>query len=384
MQLHSAQFPEERTVFRKANGVTKTLSVVIRKQYDLETDFIPEMWHQRLKIALAHDNISWEGDRYLGGVAQDGDYNIQWPEGVLHYPTAKAECKVQVTPFDATNSNCQTCEEASQLILEDDTITGIYGSLQEDTDYTWPVADNDTICCYPAVFSLTSFNSDYLTSASIDPTTGLLSIHTGTDLVGANGLLIATYRVTCPNGGYDEADVYASFEGTIEGCLAPTNLTATLISTDEITFDWDAPGVGMFAYYWEIYEGTLPIGSPVQTGSIGLTTDTSLLVVGLTPGTEYYFQIRQTCESSDSNFVSYQTETAVESANCGSYQVTFDTGGQPGDSAFVTYTNCNSNPENNSVPFGSSRIFCMLQTAPGTPVWFISSVPVTISYIGEC
>lgn len=383
MQLHSAQFPEERTVFRKANGVTKTLSVVIRHTYEVETDFMPELWHRRLKIALGHDNISWEGDHYLGDVAQDGDYNIQWPDGVLHYPTAKAECKVQVTPFDATNSNCQTCEEATQLELLDDTVTSeIYGgNLQEDEDYTGDLADNDLICCYPAVFSLVSFNSDYLTSATINATTGVLSIHTGIDLVSANGILIATYRVACPNGGYDDANVYADFDGTIPGCLAPTNLEVTGVDSDAISYSWDAPEGGTLTYYWEIYEGSGPVGSPVQTGTTSLTT---IEVAALDPDTEYYFQIRQNCYGSNSNFIDTTESTSADSGNCGEYTAEFNSGGSPGDFAFVTYEKCTGGPLTIFIPYGSSRIFCMFQTAPGIPFSFTSSVPVDLIYNGLC
>ncbi len=388
MQLHSAQFPEERTAFRKANGITKTLSVVVRKTYEVETDFLPEIWHQRLKIALAHDNISWEGDRYLGGVSQDGDYTIQWPDGVLHYPTAKAECKVQVTPFDATNNNCQTCEEATQLELVDDTITNeLYGGdLQEDTDYTWPVADNDLICCYPAVFSLVSYNSEYLTNASIDAATGLLSIHTGTDLASANELLIATYRVTCPNGGYDDADVYANFEGTApDACLAPTDIEIESFGPNGFTFSWTEAFPGA-SYYYELYEGTSPIGTPVQSGDLGSLT--SATITGLDSDTDYYFQVRTTCYDSVSNYIGIGGHTTPESAVCGEYEVAFDDGtGIPSNSLSFTYRDCNGVLQPTVVFNNSSVLICALQTSPGVPVFIKaagSGAGMTTTYIGEC
>lgn len=390
MQLHSAQFVEDRNVFRKANGVTKTIFVVIRKTYEVETDYLPEILHQRLKIALAHDEVSWEGDRYLGGVAQDGDYTIQWPDGVLHYPTAKAECKVQVTPFDATNSNCQTCEEASQLSLVDDTITGIYGELQEDTDYTWPLADNDLICCYPAVFSLVSYNSTYLTSATINAATGVISITTGTDLMSANGLLIATYRVTCPNGGYDDADVYADIEGTnVDSCAGPSNAEATLINTEDITFEWDSPGVGLFTYYWELYESSTPVGTPVQTGTLTMTGDTSILLSGLTSDTDYYFQIRRTCPDSDSIFAGVLAHTVPETDTCGQYDVAYDDGtGDPSHSLSVQYRDCNLNIQLVLVFNNSSVIICAGQTSPGVPVAIsggsAGGSTMTVTYLGLC
>jgi len=380
MQLHSAQFPEERSTFRKANGEVKTMSVVIRKQYELETDFFPEKWHQRLKIALAHDSVSWEGERYFGDVAQDGDYTIEWPEGALHYPTAKAACKVQVTPFDATNSNCQSCQEATQLNLQDDQATGIYGDLQENHSYSVNTADNDSICCYPAVFSLVSFNSDYLSSASIDPNTGILSIHTKTGLASINSLVIARYRVTCPNGSYDEADVIANIDGSLPAdCLAPTGLLINSISSSGAHAQWTEPVPGS-TYYWELYKNSGPIGSPVQTGTV---TDDEMTLTGLDADSEYYFRVRRVCDVySNSNYVATTFDTSVAVVSCGSYRLT-NTGDQP--FTVAVYKDCEGN---NSTPqyifYQNSLIVCALENSPGDPVLISASPNVTIEYLGSC
>lgn len=377
MQLHSAQFPEERTSFRKANGVVKTLSVVIRKEYELETDYLPERWHERLKMALAHDIVTLEGERYLGDIAQAGDYNIEWPEGVLHYPTAKAGVKVQVTPFEATNDNCQTCEEASQLDLEDDT-----QDMVEDTDYNIDVTENDAICCYPAVFSVTSFNSDYLTSASIDPTTGLLTVHTGTDLVSANGMLLVTYRVTCPNGGYDEANVYGNITGSVVGCLAPVNVENEVTSSDSAAFVWEDGGSSPPQYYWELYEGTGPVGTPIQTGTETLTQTPT--ITGLDPNTQYYFQVRSVCaEDNVSNYATLTFFTGATDENCGSYTLY---NGNTGPTAFakVTYTDCTGNLAQTTVFNLNSRIICALENSPGDAVNITVPTGVTINYTGPC
>jgi hypothetical protein len=376
MQLHSAQFPEERTVFRKANGTTKTLSVVVRKQYELETDWLPEKWHERLKMALAHDNVTLEGERYLGDISQDGDYNIEWPEGVLHYPTAKAGVKVQVTPFEATNDNCQTCEEASQLDLEDDT-----EDMVEDTDYNIDVAANDAICCYPAVFSLISFNSDYLTSASINPATGVLLVHTGTGLVSANGIVIATYRVTCPNGGYDDADVYGNITGSIVGCLAPINLEDLSPTPYTHTFGWADGGSTPDEYYYEIYEGTGPVGTPIMSGTVTGTEIADL--EGFDPGVTYYFQVRSVCgEENVSNFVGIQFTQASAAGVCGSYLL------YNGDTTNAwrnfSYLNCLGNTANGTVFTLNTVIICALETSPGNPASITVPPLFTITYLGEC
>lgn len=382
-QLHSPQFPDERSTFRKANGVVKTLSVVIRKTYQLETDYLPERLHQRLKIALAHDTVSVEGDTYLGLIAQDGDYTIEWPEGVLHYPTAKANATVQVTPFDASNSNCQTCDELSQVVLEDDEVAALYGEpLQEDTDYTADLAANDDICCYPAVFSLVSWNADYLDSASIDAATGELTIHTKTGLASISHILLATYRVTCPNGGYDEANVYADIEGSEPAvCGDVSDLVLTPLTSTTAHAEWADPfAVGDF--YWELYEGSLPVGSPVQTGSL---TSTGIDLVSLTPGTTYYFQVRSVCYGSTGNFVGSQFTTNPEEETCGSYQVSYF------DPSGVTpiytqgWADCNGFTQYIFIPSGQSRTLCALESSPGNPVLLATSNPnVTITYLGPC
>jgi hypothetical protein len=381
LQLHSPQFPEERRVFRKANGQAKTLSVVIRKVYELETDFLPESWHQKLKIALAHDVVTVEGEKYLGDISQDGDYAIEWPEGVLHYPAAKANVKVQATPFDATNSNCQTCEQVSQLSLEDDQATGLYGPLQEDEDYTVNTAENDSICCAPAVFSLVSFNSDYLDSCTIDPSTGVVSMHTGTGLTSVNGIVLATYRVTCPDGAYDEADITADIEGSIEGCLAPSllNLNGDTQTTAQASWTEAVPGS---TYYWELYEGAGPIGVPVQTGTI---TDDELSIAGLTADTDYYFQIRTVCsESLSSNYISGQFDTLPGGdASCGMYRLRYE---RPFFSGFINvdFTNCDGDTESTSVINNIPKIICALQNSPGDPVFISTSAFLTIEYIELC
>jgi hypothetical protein len=381
IQLHSAQFPEERQVFRKANGQSKTLSVVIRKTYELETDYMPEKWHQRLKIALSHDNITLEGEHYIGGISQDGDYNIDWVDTPLHYPTAKGGTKVQVTPFDATNSNCQSCEAMSQLSLVDDEATGLYGSaLEEDTDYTVPAPENDSICCYPAIFSITSYNSDYLTSCTIDPDTGIISIHTGTSLVAVNGLKIATYRVTCPDGSYDEADVYADINGTVEGCLAPTGLSVIATGPSDLLATWTETIPGS-TYYWEVYAGSMPVGSPIQTGSV---TDDEVTVTGLNPDTEYYFQVQTTCEETSSNFIGQAVITSESSSSCGRYTIEYNNPSLVG-ATLINYTDCDGNEDSILVSNHTFRFLCVLQNSPGDPVNLTTTNPfVTITYSEEC
>src|SRR5688572_11990655 len=105
IKLHKPQFPEETEEYRKANGVTVVLSVVIRKVYEGQTDSLPEKLHERLKIALRHDSVIIEGDKYVGAITQEGSYDIEWID-FLSKPIAQAKFKANVTPFNASNSNC--------------------------------------------------------------------------------------------------------------------------------------------------------------------------------------------------------------------------------------------------------------------------------------
>lgn len=378
IKITRPQFPEERSEYRKANGEVKTLSVVVRKVYEGQTDYLPEKWHERLKMALSHDEINIEGDKYLGGIAQEGDYNIDW-QTFLDYPTAMATFKAQVTPFSATNNNCISCAEATQLNLVDDTIPNLYDLLEEEGEYEINVATNDEICCYPAVFSITSYNTTFLLSAVIDQS-GNLSIVMRNNLQSANDILLVTYRVTCPSGAYDEAGVYGSVNGSVMGaCVAPTDLEVTELTTTSATISWTAavpdPDQG---YLWELYEGVTLIDSG-QTD--GLSVDLS----GLDPATEYTLLVKSDCGGgslSNLNPVISFT-TLEESEACGRYEVTFDDGsGLRGNSTEVTYLNCDSEYATTTVFNLSSRFICALQASPGLPIYIEGAS--TIDYIEPC
>lgn len=363
-KLTRPQFPEDRTVYRKANGETKVLSSVVKKTYEGETDWWPEKWHQRLAIALGHDNITIEGDKYLGGVVKDGDYEIDW-QPFLDYPTAKAKFSIQTTPFDNTNSNCMSCEEASQLSLEDNT----FGDpLEEDQEYNINVADNDNICCYPAIFSISSFDSDYLESANIDQE-GNIVIQTKDSFISANGIKLLTYRVTCPNGRFDEADVFANLEGSEPGCIAPSNPIISSITTSSCNINFTASPSIPDHYFWRLYRADSP-GAPVQSGS----SATSVSLTSLDSGTSYKWYVRSQCapgndDSDASNFIEADFTTNPDTSLCGKYSLSFSnpTLG-PGASRSATYLDCIGSYQTTVILNNISKEVCALQTTPGTPV----------------
>lgn len=371
-----AQFPSEQNIFRRADGTSKTLSAIVRKVYEGETNYLPEVIHERLKIALMHDDVTIEGQRYLGGVSVEGDYDIDW-QRFLDFPLAKAEFKVQVTPFNYSNDNCQTCDEATQLSLDDDTITGPYEALEEGQEYEYNVFANDSICCSPVTAEIVTINSLYVESATIDAITGVVTITMKATMPSATLANLLTYRVTCPNGNYDDADVFANVSGSEEACEPPSSLVIDSTAETEAEISWGAVA-GATEYDWQLYIAA-DLFNPVQTGS---TVTNSVSLTGLTPGTEYVFYVLTDCGEGDTSpYSNIPFETTGESVGCGMYEI-FIYGGEPGEYSQVTHMSCNGNLANAFVQNQSSTVICSMETAPGVPVQITGADE--IQYLGPC
>lgn len=359
LYIKQPQFPAEANRFRLANGATKTLSVVIRKTYNLVTDYLPERMHQRVTIALNHDEVKIEGDRYVGGVAVDGEYKIEWPD-FLDYPLGQAEVQIQVTPFAATNDNCQTCEEVTQISLVDDTIPD---PITEGDDGTMNVFTNDAICCSPITAEIMTFNTTYVEAATISEL-GEVVVTIKNPAPSGTNVLLATYRVTCPNGGYDEADIFGTIEGTEEACEAPSNLEHTNISAGEDEITWDAPGFGLSI--WQLYTCD-NLGTPIQTGSSPGNSETFL---GLTQGQCYVFSVRKDCTGTYSEWSSFEFTVPVGVTNCGRFSIVH--GGFPGLPADnVSYMDCDGTIQN--VVVNHVIELCMLVDGLNIPIYFESA-----------
>ena len=371
------QFPSDDNVFRLANGSTKVASTVIKKVFDGETENLPAHIHERLIIALKHDDVRIEGYRYLGGVALEGAYEIEWNR-FLDFPLAKAEFKVQVSPFDYSNDNCQTCEELSQVVCEDDDI----GTLVEDETLSIPVLNNDSICCKPVTISLITYNTDFLDSCIISGND--IIIHAKPVLPDANSVLLLTYRAQCPNGAYDEANVIGNINGSAPPtCLAPVNLQWVDSPSDtSAQFNWDAPSsVPDCGYYWEVRTS---LGVLLASGDV---TDTDVLVTGLPSNeTNLRFFVRSNCcDDISSNFagpVIFSLPPPVDTETCGEYSIdNFDFTAIH----FVTYIDCNGVSQEAYVIPGGNRLICALQNSPGDPVSITPShFDINITYVGLC
>jgi hypothetical protein len=374
--LTRPQYPREANVFRRADGSTKVQSVIIRKVFEGETDNLPKEIHERFIIALSHDDVTIEGKYLSTGVSLEGDYDIDWNK-FLSYPLAKAAFKVQVTPFNYSNDNCQTCEEASQVICEDDDI----GTLDEDETVSVPVLENDSICCKPVTISLVTYNSDFLDSCVVSGSE--IVIHTKPFLPNANSVLLVTYRAQCPNGSYDEANIIANINGTdpTPVCLAPTNPIWDGSPSDTTAdFSWDPPSpLPDCGYHWEVRTA---LGSLLASGDVSVTNVT---VTGL-PSNEsnLRFFVRSNCCSLDSNFagpIIFSLPPPSGTETCGSYELSNT---DPADFHIGNYVDCNGDQQFvNIAPF-HSRIICALQSSPGNPVDLSVDFEINITYLGLC
>jgi len=379
------QYPIERNTFRLSNGATKVLSMVIRNTFEGKTDQLPEAWHRKLVIAMAHDDVTIENERLMSDAVLDGDYDIDWQD-FLNYPIAQANFKVQVTPFDATNSNCQTCDDMTQLNLVDDSTTDVWeeGSTNEFPDV---LTDNDSICCRPYVISLVIYNTLYFTSVTID-TAGVLTATVINPCPIIDNVWIARYRVTCPDGSYDEAEVYGNITGSdVSFCYPPIGpLVYSPITGNNTSanISWDpyfpVPTCG---WAWELYL-TDDLATIIQSGNVVIPEVT---ITGLTAGVSYTVLVKSDCCAYD-----YSTPLTLEfsitsfaAESCGSFEVTYLPNVDDAPQS-ISYMNCAGGITNRTFTVAEIATICML-IYPGatTPVYFVaSSVDISNTYIELC
>lgn len=336
--------------------------------------------HQRLVIALNHDTVNIEGDKYVGGVSLDSAYEIEWPE-FLDYPLGQATATLEITPFDVTNSNCQTCDVLSQLSLVDDDI----GELEQGATGEINVYTNDNICCFHPSAEIVSFNTTYLDSAAIDEETGIVTLVVKADAFTVGSIVLATYRVSCPDGTYDDADVYGSILGDTPDCEQPSEVLALPeIGGTSVSIDWVNPVVTpVGGFGWELYRADTP-GTPVATGT---TTDHELVISGLEPLTDYKFYIRSICE--DGIFSAYTealfTTTGSDVDDCGSFSVAINDGTVEDTPYSYSYMDCDGLLRDRIGRNLESYTHCMLMDAFNQPVYFESLEPYfTVTYVEPC
>lgn len=109
--LEKPQTKTQRQVYRKSDGNYVKLSAVMQKEYDAVVGWMPDTWHIKLAVALAHDTFqvwddaSGQWDTYI---MDEGDYQINWRnEPGINLNVAPATFKLKSMPFDNVNANTQ-------------------------------------------------------------------------------------------------------------------------------------------------------------------------------------------------------------------------------------------------------------------------------------
>ena len=375
------QFPVERNVFRKADGSSRVLSMIVKNTYEGTTDQLPADWHRKLVVALSHDEVTIENERLMSDVVLSGDYGIDW-EDFLNKPIAPASFTIEVTPFNATNNNCQTCEEMTQVSLVDDYTDEVWA---EGTTNIFPdvLTDNDSICCHPYTISLVWYNTNYFASASIDAN-GVLTATVLNPSPTLDDVQIASYRVTCADGSYDDAIVYGNISGsTVNFCPPPVTPEVIVTSSTGAHISWDVGLPNPVQWVWELYL-TSDLGTIIQSGTV-LAPEVD--ISGLSSGVSYTFVVTSDCGGGDfSTPVSVEFDiTPFAGSTCGNFQVTYIPYADDAPQS-ISYMDCAGVIQNVELTYAQVIERCMLITPGGTtPIYFVaSSSDISILYLDLC
>src|SRR6187401_2474321 len=154
--LGKPQYPAEEDIYLKGNGRRVVLKSIVSKVMDGKTEYMPSKLHERLTIALRHDEVNVESQDFTGSIRMAGAYDIAWID-FLDYPVAQATFKAFEEEFVARSNKCDICERAGNLTLVDDSFEE---NILEGTENEINVSENDDICCDSPVFSIESFDTD--------------------------------------------------------------------------------------------------------------------------------------------------------------------------------------------------------------------------------
>jgi hypothetical protein len=110
--LTQPQFPKSRVVDKKSDGSKRVLSSFVEKEYLIQTEQMPEVFHECMAIMLSHDNISIHNVNIREidvDVVETDNYTPKWDTedgSEKQVPFGKASGKVKVANYGYTNSNC--------------------------------------------------------------------------------------------------------------------------------------------------------------------------------------------------------------------------------------------------------------------------------------
>lgn len=104
--------PQKRSVYITSKGRQKLLSANAEKEYQLETDWMIELFHECMVIALLHDNIILKNDNIREKTVEilSSEYNAEW-NNEFNLIEAPGKGKVKVATFGQTNNNCESSDD---------------------------------------------------------------------------------------------------------------------------------------------------------------------------------------------------------------------------------------------------------------------------------
>lgn len=98
INMSAPQYGQTDKVYKKSNGESVVLYAEYTKEWECETEYIPEWWHDQLVAALSCDNIAIESGAIKANVSKKDEYKVDWdnydqmPDGTK---MAKATFKLQ-------------------------------------------------------------------------------------------------------------------------------------------------------------------------------------------------------------------------------------------------------------------------------------------------
>jgi hypothetical protein len=100
-------FDIEQKTYVRSNGIRTKVFARLAKKYKFVTDFLPEEIHQKLVVALNHDNvlIATSTDYQLECTFEN-EYNQDFPSIMQGMNVWPADFQVYETPFNEINNNC--------------------------------------------------------------------------------------------------------------------------------------------------------------------------------------------------------------------------------------------------------------------------------------
>ncbi|MDR0738455.1 MAG: hypothetical protein LBF39_05215, partial [Prevotellaceae bacterium] len=156
LYLTEPQYPQTQEVYKLKSGYRRHLFAEIEKSYNLKTDFLPDELHQKLVIALSHDEV-YINDLLL---TKSESYTVDWGnvETIDGVKFAMASA-VMVENVTARNDNCGEC------------------SMEGDTcDFEW--LESDAVCQLLSVEVIETLEfSDYV--CGIEEVFGATPVQTG-------------------------------------------------------------------------------------------------------------------------------------------------------------------------------------------------------------